>query len=77
LITVGSGSFISDPAHWRQRGKEMRALAEDVLDFTARQTMLRIASDYERLAARADEGADGIANRNQLGDSFRFRRSCS
>ena len=55
----------------------MRGLAEGVRDVTVKQAMLRIASDYERFAERAEEPADGIANRDspiQLGDLFRFRR---
>ena len=46
--------FINDPEHWEKRAAEMRALAEAVKDPDARQTMLRIASDYVNLAARAE-----------------------
>jgi hypothetical protein len=52
-------SNINDPAHWRDRAEEMRALAEDIKDTHARETMLRIAKDYDRLAERAEHRADG------------------
>jgi rubrerythrin len=48
-------SFADDPAHWRQRADEARALAEQITDRDARQMMLRIAEDYEKLAKRAEE----------------------
>jgi hypothetical protein len=48
-------SLINDPEHWRDRAREKRALAERLRNEQAKQTMLRIASDYERLAEQAEE----------------------
>ena len=52
-------SYINDPKHWRERAAEMRALAEDIKDAEAKATMLRLAADYDKLAARAVARADG------------------
>jgi hypothetical protein len=48
-------SSINDPEHWRARAEEMRRLAEDINDAATKEMMLRIARDYEKLAARAEE----------------------
>ena len=40
--------------HWRARAAEARELAEQRTHGQARSTMLRIASEYERLAERAE-----------------------
>jgi len=46
---------VDDPAHWRQRAVEARALADDMRDDISRKTMLKIADDYEHLALRVEE----------------------
>ena len=48
-------SFINDPAHWRQRADEARTIAEQMSDLQSKDSMLRIAKDYECLAERAEE----------------------
>ena len=52
-------SHINDPEHWRARAAEARAVAEHMPDPEARQTMLSIAADYEKLAKRAEDRAAG------------------
>ena len=47
--------IINDARHWRARAEEMRSAAEDMRDPENRQTALRIADDYDRLAQRAEE----------------------
>jgi hypothetical protein len=42
-----------DPKYWRDRAEEMRRLASNANDEDAKQTMLRIADDYDELASRS------------------------
>jgi hypothetical protein len=46
-------SHISDPEHWRARARQARAQAEQMADAQAKEAMLRVAKDYEKLAQRA------------------------
>jgi hypothetical protein len=46
-------SVLDDPEHWRNRAEEARSVAEQLPDAESKRTMLRIASDYERLAEHA------------------------
>jgi hypothetical protein len=53
-------SFVNDPEHWLQRAEQMRILADEIHDEQAKETMLRIANDYGRLAERAEQRARGL-----------------
>ena len=44
----------SDPQHWRDRAAEARALAEKIADPKAKLAMLDIASNYQKIAERAE-----------------------
>jgi hypothetical protein len=46
--------YMNDPTHWRDRARELRALAKDIEDQSAKETMLRIATEYDGLAERAE-----------------------
>jgi hypothetical protein len=52
-------SIANDPEHWRKRAQEMRDLAAEIKDPLSKQTMLRIAEDYDRLAKRAEGRLSG------------------
>ena len=45
----------TDPKLWRERAEEIRAQAERMQDQLARDVMLHLAGDYERLAEEAEE----------------------
>src|SRR5262245_17378570 len=51
--TMAPESFINDPEHWQTRAQGARKLAEQMNDAAARQAMLTIADEYEKLAQRA------------------------
>ena len=44
---------LNDSEQWRGRAEVSRILAEQISDETSKKMMLKIADDYEKLAARA------------------------
>ena len=46
---------LNDPKHWRKRAEATRAKADILADQSARQKLLRVADEYERLAQRAEQ----------------------
>jgi hypothetical protein len=47
-------SSYNDSKHWRDRATEMRALADTMKNADTAAIMLRLATDYDKLADRAD-----------------------
>jgi hypothetical protein len=47
-------SLTNNPAHWRERAEQMRAVAEGMKDRGAKEIILEIAEEYDRLAERAE-----------------------
>ena len=53
MNTAVSDSILDNPEHWQDRAEEARSIAEQMSDRDSKRMMLRIAEDYERLAAHA------------------------
>jgi hypothetical protein len=50
-----------NPEYWLARAEECRALADRMSYPITKQTMLRLATSYERLAQHAEEQAEMLA----------------
>ena len=50
---MSSVPILSNPDHWRNRAEQTRVMANGIDDPVAKQMMLKIADDYEKLAVRA------------------------
>jgi hypothetical protein len=53
------GSLMDDPKHWIRRAEEIRVLAAKMTDIESKRMLLKIADDYEKVAARAEQRAAG------------------
>jgi hypothetical protein len=60
---------INDPEHWLQRAREARTLADQMSDEVSKETMLKIAADYEHLAERAALRTQGASPPRPKGSS--------
>jgi hypothetical protein len=47
-------AHLDDPKYWRDRGDELRAMADRFTDPVAKAMLLRCAADYDVLADRAE-----------------------
>lgn len=53
-------SLYGTPEHWAIRAKEAREMAANISDPAAKQAMLAIAENYEKIAKRAEAREVGI-----------------
>jgi hypothetical protein len=58
---------MADPQRWRDRAEKARLLAQDMKDPEAREAMLRVAKDYERLRGTAVEAHAKLASTRAIG----------
>ncbi len=54
-ITPPDPDKINDPKHWRERAQQAFAMADTMGDPEAKEAMLRVAEQYERLVRWALE----------------------
>jgi hypothetical protein len=51
-------SYLSNPAHWRERAEKTRGKAAWFWKDSEKQRMMRIADEYDRLADRAQRSVE-------------------
>ena len=51
----GGVGFLNNIEDWRNRATKIRVIAETILDGASRESLLQIASDYQRTAQLAEE----------------------
>ena len=57
---MSSDDYINNPKHWQTRAAEMRAIAGTMAEDGIKASMLRLANDYDKLAARAIARASNV-----------------
>jgi len=57
-------NVLDDPQHWRDRAEEVRRVAWFVSDQRAKETILRMADEYDQLAHDAEQRAQRRQNSN-------------
>jgi hypothetical protein len=55
FVMQSKGSDRLPPEYWQTRADKVPAIADEMYDPQSRQTLLRIATEYESLAERAQE----------------------
>jgi hypothetical protein len=59
-VSAMSSDYMKNPKHWLDRAAEMRAIAATMAEDGIKASVLRMATDYDKLAARAiARGAEG------------------
>jgi hypothetical protein len=56
-----SSDYINNPKHWQARAAEMRSIAGTMAEDGIKASVLRMATDYDKLAARAIARTSGEA----------------
>jgi hypothetical protein len=56
-----SSDYFNNPKHWLARAAEMRAIAGAMAEDGIKASMLKLATDYDKLAARAIARTSGEA----------------
>jgi hypothetical protein len=59
--TTVSDSILDEPKHWQEHAEEARSISEQLSDPESRRMILRMADNYERLAAHARRRMKGPA----------------
>lgn len=58
-----TAGYINDLDHWRERAAEIRTLAAEMKEEDTKAILVRLAADYDKLAARTAQRAGGIFRR--------------
>jgi hypothetical protein len=48
-------AVFGSPAHWRDRAEDLRVMAEQMSEAAVKQSLLRIAARYDKIAKQAED----------------------